>query len=180
MGVLLGRLLDWRRLESARAAPFATATAADSRLQRRAREMERTGLLSEPVVCRHSVAFMFGEKSDEVMYEDVMYVRSVPANRASNEDLCRRHEGLPVSAQLGQNTARMETIRMPSTGWKICIRLTACPCRFFVKFACCVHIEFAQNARGHIDLFGRERLVYRGVAKKRWTTTGRHGPGRLT
>ncbi|ETM51739.1 hypothetical protein F442_04722 [Phytophthora nicotianae P10297] len=110
MGVLLGRLLDWCRLESARAAPFATATVADARLHRRAREMERTGLLSELVVSRHSVAFMLGETPDEVMSQDVVYVRSLPANRSYNEDLRRRHEDLPVSAQLGQNTARMKKI----------------------------------------------------------------------
>ncbi|ETO65762.1 hypothetical protein F444_16971 [Phytophthora nicotianae P1976] len=90
---LLGHLLDWCRLENARAAP-----------------------------------------------------------RTYNEDLRRRNEDPPVSAQLGLNIARMETMDMPSTGWKVDDRLMVCPCRFFEKFACCTHILFAQNTRGHIDL----------------------------
>ncbi|KUF85977.1 hypothetical protein AM587_10005920 [Phytophthora nicotianae] len=72
--------------------------------------------------------------------------------RTYNEDLCRRNEDPPVSAQLGLNIARMESMDMPSTGWKVDDRLMACPCRFFEKFTCCTHILFAQNTRGHIDL----------------------------
>ncbi|KUF77628.1 hypothetical protein AM587_10006683 [Phytophthora nicotianae] len=169
MGVLLGRLVDWCRLESARAVPFAMATVADFRLQRRSREMERQGLQSELVVSRHSVAFMIGETPIEAMSPDVVYGRYVAANRSYNEDLHRWNEDLPVSEQLGLNTARMEMMDMPSTGWKVDVRLMACPCRFFKKFACCTHILFAQSTRGHIDLFGRERLV-RCATKK---------PGRL-
>ncbi|ETP39798.1 hypothetical protein F442_12768, partial [Phytophthora nicotianae P10297] len=169
MGVLLGRLVDWCRLESARAVPFAMATVADFRLQRRSREMERQGLQSELVVSRHSVAFMIGETPIEAMSPDVVYGRYVAANRSYNEDLHRWNEDLPVSEQLGLNTARMEMMDIPSTGWKVDVRLMACPCRFFKKFACCTHILFAQSTRGHIDLFGRERLV-RCATKK---------PGRL-
>ncbi|ETM37108.1 hypothetical protein L914_16310 [Phytophthora nicotianae] len=47
---LLGHLLDWCRLENARAAPFVMTTVADPRLQHRAREIEHQGSMSGLVV----------------------------------------------------------------------------------------------------------------------------------
>ncbi|KAF4132243.1 hypothetical protein GN958_ATG18578 [Phytophthora infestans] len=135
MGVLLCRQLDWCHLESARSMPFALATVANPRLQDRAREIECKGPLSEHVVSRHSVAYMMGEVPAEAMSPDVMYIRSVAASRPYSKALRRRHENLPVTAQLALNTARMETMGMPSTGWKVDVCLMTCPCRFVKKFA---------------------------------------------
>ncbi|OWZ11659.1 LOW QUALITY PROTEIN: hypothetical protein PHMEG_00015289 [Phytophthora megakarya] len=173
MGLLLDHLLDWCRLESACASPFAVGTVADARLLRRAREMERQGLPSERLISRHSVAFMMGKATtNTVSSPNIIYVHSLPASPYDKAQR-RGHEDLPVSAQLGLNIARMEAMGMPLTGWEVNVREKTCSCRFHNKFACCIHVLFGQNARDHIDLFGRERLLYRGVAKKRRTSTGR-------
>lgn len=178
MGLLLDRLLDWCRLESARATQFATTTVADVRLQRRAREMERQDLLTEYVFNRHIVAFMLGDTPQEAASPDIVFVRAVPASRPYDADQRRRHEDLPASVQLGLHTARMKTMGMPSTGWEVKVRELSCSCRFHKKFLCCTHVLFALNTRGHIDLFGRERLVYRGTTKNRRVNAGRQGAGR--
>lgn len=150
MGLLLDRLLECGRLESVLVVPFATVTVADARLQCCAREMERKRLLSE---CAHnilSVALMRGEVSQKHLNPDLVRVRSVPASRPFDDDVRRKHEDLPASAQLGLHKA-------------------------FLKFSASIHLMFALNLRGNIDRFGRKRPVYRGANKKR----RRQGPGHL-
>ncbi|ETK88847.1 hypothetical protein L915_06948 [Phytophthora nicotianae] len=137
-------------------------------------------LLSEVDSNRQSIAFLVGDTPADATSLDVVYVRALPASRPYDENQSRKHEDLPASAQLGLHTARMETEGMPDSGWRVNVREFTYPCRFHMKFSICTHILFTLNARGHIDLSGRERLVYRGPNKKRKVSSQRQGPGRPT
>ncbi|ETO66065.1 hypothetical protein F444_16693 [Phytophthora nicotianae P1976] len=180
MGLLLERFIDWCYLQSTQATVFASTVAVDARLQRRARELEKKQLLTEVDSNRHSIAFLLGDTPANTTSPDVVYVRALPASRPYDENQRRKHEDLPASAQLGLHTARMETEGMPASGWRVNVCALTCPCRFHMKFGICTHVLSALNARGHIDLSGRERLVYRGPNKKRTISSGRQGPGRPT
>ncbi|KAF4032943.1 SWIM zinc finger domain-containing protein [Phytophthora infestans] len=155
MGLLLERFLDWCCVKGARTSVFASKVVADARLHRRVREMERYTLLAEVVFSRHSISFMLEDPPADPTSPDIVYVRALSASRPYDEDQRRRHEDLPTSAQLAYHTVRMETQGMLETGWKVNVREHSCSCLFHQKFACCIHVLFALNSRGHIDLYDR-------------------------
>lgn len=72
--------------------------------------MARAGVLREYTPERNTMAFLLSSDS---------------------EDDRRFREDLLVSAQLGSETARMELLEMPATGWAVDIESRICPCRLW-------------------------------------------------
>ncbi|KAJ8527456.1 hypothetical protein ON010_g14806 [Phytophthora cinnamomi] len=173
VGMLMDRLLILCRAESVRTLPILTAPAFDDRLVRRANALAQAGLLRECRPDRNSIAYLLGNTADEGTRE-VINVVALPAPRIYDVHDKRSREDLPVTAQLGVETARMEHLNMPVTGWEVDIVARTCPCRAFFKGGCCVHLLYALGVVGGVDTSGRETLVYRGPSKRK---RARLGPG---
>ncbi|GMF38907.1 unnamed protein product [Phytophthora fragariaefolia] len=166
VGALGDRLRILCRAKSVRALPFLTAPAFDDRLTRRANALARAGLLREHRPGRNSIEFLLGNTAEEGTGELINAI-ALPAPRVYDVYEKRSREGLPVTAQLGVETARMEQLEMPTTGWEVDVAARTCPCRAFFKGGCCVHLLYALGDVGGVDTFGRETLVYRGPKKKK-------------
>ncbi|RLN66963.1 hypothetical protein BBJ28_00026211 [Nothophytophthora sp. Chile5] len=166
VGALVDRLQILCRAESVRGLPFLTAPAFDDRLVRRTNALVHAGLLRECKPERSSIAYLLGNTGTERQRE-VVNVVALPGTRVYDVHDRRSREDLPVSAQIGVETARMEHLGMPRTGWQVDVEARTCPCRAFFKGGCCVHLLFALGAVGGVDSFGRETLVYRGPNNRR-------------
>ncbi|EEY60253.1 uncharacterized protein PITG_21340 [Phytophthora infestans T30-4] len=79
----------------------------------------------------------------------------------------RTHEALMLTAQLGTHLAHAEVQDMPNTGWQVYTSTCSCGCRFFQKYADCIHLVHALSVRGLLRAGKRETLVYRGPNKAR-------------
>ncbi|GMF48028.1 unnamed protein product [Phytophthora fragariaefolia] len=118
VGALVDRLRILCRAESVRALPFLTAPALDGRRIRRANALARAGLLREHRPDRNSIEFLLGNTAEEGTGE-LINVIALPALRVYDVHEKRSCEDLPVTAQLGVETARMEQLEMPTTGWEV-------------------------------------------------------------
>ncbi|ETN12824.1 hypothetical protein PPTG_08862 [Phytophthora nicotianae INRA-310] len=165
VGALIDQLLILCRGESVRARAFTQSPGVDDRMVRRARALARAGLLREFTPERTSIAFLLGSDSNAANH--IVSVVASPASRVFNLHERRSREDLPISAQLGAETARMELMGMPATGWDVNINLRCCPCRLWFKMACCVHLLYALGTVGGVDGAGRDTLVYRGSNKRK-------------
>uniref|UniRef100_H3GDV3 SWIM-type domain-containing protein n=1 Tax=Phytophthora ramorum TaxID=164328 RepID=H3GDV3_PHYRM len=168
VGALLDRLLILCRGESVRARAFLDEPAHSDRLVRRTNALARDGLLHECRPDRNSVSFLLGNTTSEAA-NSIVNVVAVPCARVFDVHERRSNENLPVTAQLGVETARMEVLGMPSTGWEVDVEAQTCPCRVFFKQGSCVHLLYALGNAGGIDASGRETLVYSGPTKRKRT-----------
>jgi hypothetical protein len=168
VGALLDRLLVLCRGESVRACAFLDEPAHNDRLVRRTNALARDGLLHECRPDRHSVNFLLGNTTPEAA-SSIVNVVAVPCARVFDVQERRSKDNLPVTAQLGVETARMEVLGMPSTGWEVEVEAQTCPCRVCFKQGTCVHLLYALGTAGGMDASGRETLVYRGPTKRKRT-----------
>jgi hypothetical protein len=97
----------------------------------------------------------------------VVTVMAKPAKRVFVPARRRTEEYLAATAQLGVNYARMEIEGQPPTGWAVDVVQRSCGCRYWRKFACCVHLLFAMQKSSLVDSMGREILMDRSIARKR-------------
>ncbi|ETI40138.1 hypothetical protein F443_14432 [Phytophthora nicotianae P1569] len=67
----------------------------------------------------------------------------------------------------------MEIEKMPEGGWPVNTLSWTCPCRYWMKFAACIHTLLAKHVCGVHAMDKRERLVYRGLHKRQ----GAYGGG---
>jgi len=68
--------------------------------------------------------------ADDADTATLVQVMSRRAARVYDPEARRTHEALPVTAQLGEQTARMEVEGMPSSDWLVDTQQWACPCRY--------------------------------------------------
>ncbi|OWZ12662.1 hypothetical protein PHMEG_00014141 [Phytophthora megakarya] len=127
VGALIDQLLVLCRGESVRARAFALEPGVDDRMVRRANAMARAGVLREYKPERNTIEFLLS--SDSKAASHIVNVLASPAIHVYNVHDRRSREDLPVSAQLGSETARMELLGMPATGWAVDIESRLCPCR---------------------------------------------------
>ncbi|KAE9045088.1 hypothetical protein PR003_g7108 [Phytophthora rubi] len=118
VGALMDRLLILCQAESVRALPILTAPACDDRLVRRSNALAHAGLLRECRPCHNSVAFLLGNTADEEIRK-ITNVIALPAPKIYDVHEKRSREDLPVTARLGVESARMEHLDMPLTGWEV-------------------------------------------------------------
>jgi hypothetical protein len=147
--------------------PFATLPKASKELLARVKALRAQKLLTEHVVERMSVKLLLLDSSP-----DVMHVLYTPPAREYNPASNTVQEALQVSAQTGVNTARMEALHQPTTGWPIYMASETCQCAYHFKHANCVHRLFAMQQRDSINGNGDEILVNRRVRKRKRAVIG--------
>ncbi|POM62052.1 LOW QUALITY PROTEIN: hypothetical protein PHPALM_28833, partial [Phytophthora palmivora] len=133
--------------------PFILTPEPTERLHRRSKEMERMLLLQEA-----------DPSQSQFSGDTKVYVHSFPAPRIYMQSKDRSEEALAITTQMGVNYARMEFEDMPGVGWEVDRK---CMCRYFRKFATCVHLLFAMRLRSYMDCNGNEMLVNRSISRKR-------------
>ncbi|KAE9003483.1 hypothetical protein PR002_g17330 [Phytophthora rubi] len=115
---------------------------------------------------RGSIEFLLDD-DDLTIPPESMRVISKPCPRVFDPEVGRTHESLMVTAQQGVHLSRMEIAEMPSFGWLVDTKARTCACRFYQKYAACIHLAYALSVRGQLGTGQRETLVYRGPNKKR-------------
>ncbi|RLN81271.1 hypothetical protein BBJ28_00019572 [Nothophytophthora sp. Chile5] len=132
VGALIDQVLKLCQSESVRAKPFVVDPSPDARLVRRAKAMQREGLLLErPAACA-SIAFLLeGEISDDET--DVVRVTSQQCAHVFDEVLRTTVDDMPITAQLTRLTAEMERRGMLTNGWAVNVVSRSCPCRFWLN-----------------------------------------------
>ncbi|RAW30261.1 hypothetical protein PC110_g13377 [Phytophthora cactorum] len=173
MGELLRQLAACCHQRSIDVRPFALAPAPSKELLARVKELTRQQRLREHVVPRISVDFLLQDACS-----DVVHTLYTPSQRAYNPATNKLQEDIQVSAQVSVNTARMENEHQHATGWLVDMVTQTCSCRFYTKFAYCVHSIFAMQTRARIDGNGDEVLVNRRKRKAVGTAPTRAGRGR--
>ncbi|ETI57361.1 hypothetical protein F443_00333 [Phytophthora nicotianae P1569] len=98
---------------------------------------------------------------------DVVRVLSRGCERVYLPELGRSREVGPVSAQMGVNYARMEVAGQPEGGWNVGLSTNSCGCKYYFKFAVCIHVLFALQINSYTGLDGKRTLVNRSVSRKR-------------
>ncbi|OWZ05748.1 hypothetical protein PHMEG_00022098 [Phytophthora megakarya] len=170
MGTLVEQLLQCCKVESLKVKAFADKTVPTPSLERRVRELRRAGRIREHGAGRASIRFLLDDENVDGLPETT-YVQSERCDTIYDPEAKRTREALPVTARMRCHTAQMEVDGMPEGGWPVnYIRLT-CPCKYWMKYACCIHVVFALHARGQLNLFRRDKLVYRGRNKSRRVAT---------
>eukprot|EP00644_Phytophthora_capsici_P012280 jgi/Phyca11/119250/e_gw1.38.350.1 len=76
-------------------------------------------------------------------------------------------EIIEICAQMGINNARMERDEQPEAGWAVNVRERTCPCKYFYKYAECVHLYFALYVRFGSDTPSRRPLFNRSQRKRK-------------
>ncbi|ETK75744.1 hypothetical protein F441_18034 [Phytophthora nicotianae CJ01A1] len=174
MGSLLRQLMACCTHESTTSRSFAVGPAPSVTLVRRASAMRKAGMLLE-LQCRHnSIAFLLSNAqeggSDSAI--DVVRVFSRQVPRVFDPEAKRSRKALPVTAQIGEQTVRMEIEGMPEGGWPVNTPSWTGPCRYWMKFAACIHTLLAKHVCGVHAMGKRERLVYRGPHKRQGAYVG--------
>ncbi|KAG6616202.1 uncharacterized protein IUM83_03481 [Phytophthora cinnamomi] len=106
--------------ESTTPKPFSVEPLPSKTLMRRAKEMRRTGMLYEGVRDSGSIAFLLNiTANDDSTGPEVVRVLSRRVARVYDPETKRSREALPVTSQLGEQTARMEVEGMPELGWAV-------------------------------------------------------------
>ncbi|OWY90785.1 hypothetical protein PHMEG_00040928, partial [Phytophthora megakarya] len=82
-------------------------------------------------------------------------------------EIGRSKENAPVSAQMGANYARMEVEGQPDGGWEGDVSAQTCGCKYYFKFAMCIHVLFALQIKSYTGTDGKRTLVNRLVTRKR-------------
>ena len=70
---------------------------------------------------------------------------------------------------MSMSNARMEYLEMPQGGWNVETHRSYCPCRYFFKYGCCVHLRFALQYQGGLtpwETVPKKRLKNRTVGKR--------------
>ncbi|EGZ22578.1 hypothetical protein PHYSODRAFT_497613, partial [Phytophthora sojae] len=153
-GALLGQFLTCCTAESLSDKPFATEATIPN------------------------IAFLLDEDADTRPPADCVRVVSKPCPRIFDPEVGRTHEAIMVTAQQGVHLARMEVEGMPSTGWTVNTSSRSCSCRFFQKYAACIHLTHALSIRGLLRSGKRATLVYRGSNKARRMQSETQASGR--
>ncbi|OWZ15644.1 hypothetical protein PHMEG_00010682 [Phytophthora megakarya] len=138
--------------------------------------MEPACVLREYKPKRNTIKFLLN--SDSKAASHIVNVLVSPAIHVFIVHDRRSRENLPVFAQLGSETKRMELLGMPATGWAVDIESRLCPCRLWSKMAICVHLFYALGTVGGVDTAGRDTLVYRGSNKRKSGGASGQGTGR--
>ncbi|ETO86350.1 hypothetical protein F444_00096 [Phytophthora nicotianae P1976] len=129
VGALIGQLLILCRGESVRGRAFALAPGVDDRMVRRARDLDRAGLLREFTPKRTSIVFLLGSDSNAAITSLV--------SSHHQQHTCSTY----MSAAL-EETCRSPPILAPrqiewtATGRDVNINSRCCPCRLWFKMAC--------------------------------------------
>ncbi|EGZ22406.1 hypothetical protein PHYSODRAFT_299721 [Phytophthora sojae] len=111
--------------------------------------MRRAGMLFEVVRERSSIAFLLNVTANgDSTGPEVVRVLSRRVARVYDPETKRSREALPVTSQLGEQTARTEIEGMPELGWAVDTQAWTCPCNYWAKFGTCIHTLLAKHVRG--------------------------------
>ncbi|KAE8894617.1 hypothetical protein PF011_g28111 [Phytophthora fragariae] len=103
----------------------------------------------------------------EVVQGVVTVVRSTPGPDLAILGWERSEENIAVTARMGKNYSRMEYKGQPMQGWPINVPRKWCPCRFWLKFGVCIHVQYLIQITGTVDSNGNDSLYDRSMRKKR-------------
>ncbi|ETL35211.1 hypothetical protein L916_12628 [Phytophthora nicotianae] len=165
VGALIPQLLLLYSNERMVSRPFSTICKPDARLVRRVGAMARANLLSLHSTSKSSIAFLLSDSTVDEQ-QDVMRVLSRLSPRVFDETRRRTLEDLPVSSKVNKLTANMELRGMPTSGWAVDMLTPSCPCKFWFKYGCCIHVLYALETSGSMDVMGRETLVNRARTRR--------------
>ncbi|KAE9007017.1 hypothetical protein PR003_g17918 [Phytophthora rubi] len=166
MGSLIGQFLTCCTSESLSGKTVASQPVIPASTLRRSKQLAAAKLLHEYMPTRGSIEFLLDD-DDLTIPPESMRVISKPCPRVFDPEVGRTHESLMVTAQQGVHLSRMEIAEMPSFGWLVDTKARTCACRFYQKYAACIHLAYALSVRGQLGTGQRETLVYRGPNKKR-------------
>ncbi|ETP27147.1 hypothetical protein F441_00313, partial [Phytophthora nicotianae CJ01A1] len=134
IGTLIQLLADCCGHQSVTPRIFKESPEATQQLNARVKDFRRRDLLVGMTPSRSSIDFLLVSPNP-----DVVRVLSRGCERVYLPDLGRSREVGPVSAQMEVNYARMEVAGQPEGGWNVDLSTNSCGCKYYFKFAVCIH-----------------------------------------
>ncbi|ETN23726.1 hypothetical protein PPTG_00257 [Phytophthora nicotianae INRA-310] len=162
IGTLIQLLADCCGHQSVTPRIFKESPEATQQLNARVKDFRRRDLLVGMTPSRSSIDFLLVSPNP-----DVVRVLSRGCERVYLPELGRSREVGPVSAQMEVNYARMEVAGQPEGGWNVDLSTNSCGCKYYFKFAVCIHVIFALQIKSYTGLDGKRTLVNRSVSRKR-------------
>ncbi|ETP53177.1 hypothetical protein F442_01898 [Phytophthora nicotianae P10297] len=161
IGTLVQLLADCCQHQSVTPKGFKELPEPTQQLKTRVKDFRRRDLLLDRTPGRSSIEFLLVSANP-----DEIRVLSRGCSRVYLPELGRSRETAPVSAQMGTNYARMETEGQPDGGWCVDVASMTCECKYYFKFAICIHVLFALQVKSYTGLDGKRTLVNRTVVRK--------------
>lgn len=158
MGTLFKQLVECCFTESSNERQFRAQPEIPRALKRRVAELQKAKTLYE-------VFPGMGSGFEQAVARGIKFVVTLRTPRILVPSKKRTEEVIAVSAQLGDNYARMEVEGQSSWGWAVDVSRRVCSCRYWYKFGHCCHLLLVMQSYGFVDITGKLKFVNRNPAR---------------
>eukprot|EP00644_Phytophthora_capsici_P001626 jgi/Phyca11/108155/e_gw1.14.366.1 len=147
IGTLFQLLADCCGHQSITSRIFKESPEATQPLNARIKDFRNRELLADMTPSKSSIDFLLVSPNTEVIR-----VMSRGCGRIYLPERGHSREVAPVSAQMGVNYARMEGFGQPEGDWHVDMSTNSCGCKYYFKFAICIHVRFALQIKNYAGL----------------------------